>query len=146
MSLFGPKHHYTMESRTYLKNLMLQYLSTNAKEEDIVVPIFSSANEMIKSIPERKFAKAIRQEGLNSESAALNILQNHAMMNINQKSLKDYMFGSMVGEDEENNAAYRLYKYVNELKYSKGYITKMQYEENNSLADELSSPYGRHIL
>ena len=59
------------------------------------------------------------------------------MVEMKPKSATSFILG-------DDNSAFELYNYVNNLKYEKGYISKQQYDDNALLATKLSldSPFG----
>ena len=133
---FSNKTNYSQEMRNILKDYMLQYIKENPLAADDVVPIFSDAEVMIRNFSEKEISKMMKENNVNAECGALNILQNFAMTKIQSKSAKDFLFAS--------DYAYILYNDVNDLKLKKGYISQEQYDENELLATKLSiqSPFG----
>lgn len=137
MGLFSrTKTNYVGEMREYVKSFMLQYIKEYPCSSDVVIPIFSNANEMIKGLSEKDLQKSMKTNGVNIECGALNIIQNFAMTELKPKSGVDFL--------KNEDYALDLYNYVNELKYQKGYISKVQFEENKMLATKMSlqSPLG----
>ena len=141
MGLFGGKTNYKETMRSCLKNIMLDLVKSDPEFGNAVVPIISDAELMIRQQSENELAKGIRENHVNVECAALNILQNCAMYSIKPKSTYDYLSSAIHGEEDYAN---RLFDYVNKLKFEKGYISKEQYDENALLATKLSisSPLG----
>ena len=105
-----------------------------------MIPIFSKANEMIKGLSEKEVRKSIKDNCVNVECGALNIIQNFAMAEIKPVSPVDFIKGVV----KKENHALELYQHINGLKYKKGYITKQQFDENELLATQLSiqDPFG----
>lgn len=130
------KTNFRYEMSEYVKCFMLQYINDFPLASDVVIPIFSNANEMIKGLSEKDLRKAMRSNGVNIECAALNTMQNFAMVELKPKPCVDFL----TKEDD----ALSLYRYINNLKYMKGYISKRQFDENEMLATKLSvqSPLG----
>lgn len=116
---------------------MAKYVTNNDGEFENVVYIFAHATQMINAPSERQLAKSIKSNGVTPECAALNILQNCAMAEIKQVSGVEFINGC-------DDGAYELYNTVNEEKLGKGYISKLQYEENKLLGTKLhlSPPLG----
>lgn len=129
--------NYVLEMHECLKQYMLAYLKENPSSGDDVIPIFSSADEMIRGLTEREVSKMMKQNHVNTECGALNILQNFAMTEIKPVSSRDYIIGN-------TDPAYKLYCHINKAKFNKGYISKKQYDENELLGTKLgmSSPFG----
>lgn len=130
------KTNYLSKMREYLQKFMLDYIKEFPMAADDVMPIFSNANEMIGALSEREVAKTIKNDNMNIEYAVLNIVQNMAMMELKQKPALSFL--------KDDDHPLELYKYVNDIKFNKGYISKEQYDENNLLATKLSliSPLG----
>ena len=125
------KTNYLGEMREYLKHFMLGYIKDFPEASDVVMPIFSNANEMLKESSENEIRKSTRQNKVNIECGVLNIVQNFAMTELKPKSAVEFIKNT-------DDHALNLYKYVNDLKYKKGYISKQQYDENALLATKLS--------
>lgn len=124
------KTNYVGEMQEYLKNFMIQYIKEYPSASDDVIPIFSNAQLMIQGLSEKEINKTIKTNHINIECATLNIIQNFAMTELHPKDPKNFL----IGEDHP----YELYKYVNDIKYKKGYISKQQYDDNAMLAIKLS--------
>ena len=141
MGLFNlfnkPKTNYLIEMREYVKNFMLTYINEFPEASDDVIPVFSNVNEMLKKTSEKDICKMMKTNNVNIECGALNIIQNFAMVEMKPKSATSFIIG-------DDNSAFELYNYVNNLKYEKGYISKQQYDDNALLATKLSldSPFG----
>ena len=131
------KTNYVGEMRECVKDFMLRYIKEFPSSGDVVIPIFSEAEQMIRGLSEKEVSKMMKDNHVNVECGALNIIQNFAMTNLKPKSAVDFLKGS-------DDDALKLYNYVNQYKYDKGYITKQQFEENKSLGTKLSlqSPLG----
>ena len=119
------------EMREYVKNFMLAYIKEFPKASDVVIPIFSEAELMIRGLTEKEISKMLKSNHVNIEFGALNIIQNFAMTKLEPKSAVDFIEG--VDDD-----ALDLYRYVNKFKLNKGYISKQQFDENELLATKLS--------
>ncbi|MBQ5321583.1 MAG: hypothetical protein J6K88_05980 [Oscillospiraceae bacterium] len=130
------KTNYVGEMREYIKKFMLKYIKEYPSASDVVIPIFSNAEQMVRGLSEKQISKMMKTNNVNIECGALNIIQNFAMTELEPKSGVDFLRG--------DNYAYDLYNYVNEYKYANGYISKLQFEENKMLATKLSlqSPLG----
>lgn len=131
------KTNYVGEMRECVKFFMLKYIDDFPKSSDVVIPIFSDAEQMIRGLSEKDIAKMMKVNRVNVECGALNIIQNFAMTNLEPKSGVEFL-------KSNDNYALDLYNYVNQMKLDKGYITGRQYEENKLLATKLSlqSPLG----
>ena len=125
------KTNYVGEMIEYLKHFMLGYIKEHPEASDDVIPIFSNANEMLKGTSENEIRKSMKHNNVNIECGVLNIVQNFAMTELNPKSAAEFL-------KKTDDHALNLYKYVNDLKYKKGYISKQQYDENSLLATKLS--------
>lgn len=138
---FNRKTDYRGEMRECLMEYMLSYINDNPTAGDTVVPIFSDSELIIRRLPKKEIAKAIRVNGINAECCALNILQNVAMTEIKQVSFRDFLRCTM---PEEQDHAYELFNHINKLKLDKGYIDQQQYEDNRLTATKLAikSPLG----
>ena len=138
---FKSKTNYSGEMRNCLQAYMLSYIKENPLAADDVVPIFSDAELMIRRLPEKEIAKTMRANGVNAECCALNILQNVAMTEIKQVSSRDFLLRT---SPEEQDHAFELFNYINQLKLDKGYIDKQQYDDNKFAATKLAikSPLG----
>ena len=132
-----PKTNYVGVMRECVKEFMLKYIKEFPGPSDVVIPIFSDAEQMIRGLSEKETSKMMNVNGVNAECGALNIIQNFAMTKLEPKSGVDFLKGN-------DNDAFDLYNYVNQVKLDKGYITKQQFEENKLLATKLSlqSPLG----
>ena len=130
------KTNYVGEMREYVKSFMLQYIKEFPSASDVVIPIFSNADEMIRGLSEKEISKSMRTNRVNVECGALNIIQNFAMTELKPKSGVDFL--------SKEDYALKLYNYVNELKFNKGYISRAQFDENKMLSTKLSlqSPLG----
>lgn len=135
--------NYCQEMRDALRDYMLQYIKDNPSAGDDVVPIFSDAEVMIRSLSERKISRMMQRNHVNVECGALNILQNFAMTRIQAKPATDFIRSAILQEDE--NYAFKLYNDINKLKLEKGYISQKQYDDNELLGINLSmqSPLDR---
>lgn len=134
------KTNYRSEMIEYTRNFMLKYIKEFPNASDDVIPVFSNVNEMLKLASEKDVRKTIKSNSVNVEHATLNIIQNFAMYEIKPQSAVDFLRGAVKYE----NYILDLYKFVNKLKFKKGYISKQQFEENEQLAVNLSiqSPLG----
>ena len=130
------KTNYVGEMLEYIKNFMLIYIKEYPSASDVVIPIFSNAEQMVRGLSEKQISKMMKSNNVNIECGVLNIIQNFAMTELKPKSGVDFLRG--------DDYAYDLYNYVNEYKYDNGYISKSQFEENKMLATKLSlqSPLG----
>ena len=130
------KTNYRVEMIEYVRSFMLSYIKEFPTAADAVIPIFSNANEMLKSVSEKDIRKMMESNRVNVECGALNIIQNFAMTELKPQSAVSFLKGE--------NYPFALYNYINERKYNKGYISKQQYDENAMLATKLSihSPLG----
>lgn len=124
------KTNYVGEMREYIKSFMLKYIKEYPLASDVVIPIFSNAEQMVGSLSEKEISKIIKTHNVNIECGALNIIQNLAMTELELKSGVDFLKG--------DNYTYDLYNYINEYKYDRGYISESQFEENKMLATKLS--------
>ena len=139
MFLFKRKKiSYIQEMCEQLKIFMLQYIKDYPMSSNIVIPIFSNAEKMLKSNSERDIIKLLKSNNINIECAILNIIQNFAMAELKPKSGVDFLKSS------NDDYALELYNYTNVLKLEKGYISKQQFEENKMLGVKMSlqSPLG----
>jgi hypothetical protein len=137
MGLFNRKKtNYVGEMRDYLKQFMLQYIKNNPHAADIVIPVFSNVETMIRGLSEKELGKMLKANNVNIECGVLNIVQNFAMTELKAKSGVEFLNSDDYARD--------LYKFVNDLKYKKGYISKQQHEENEMLGVKLSlqNPFG----
>ncbi|MDD6682512.1 MAG: hypothetical protein PUE61_05010 [Clostridiales bacterium] len=137
MGLFNRKKTNHIEGmKTILKAFMLQYIHENPHAADGVMPIFSSAETIIRGISEKKMHKTLTRNNVNEECSVLNIIQNCAMTELKPQSGAAFLIN--------DNHALDLYQYVNKQKLCKGFITKQQFDENEMLGTKLSlhSPLG----
>ena len=140
MSFLRAKTNNVEQMELWLQNFMLDYLKEHADDGDDLVPIFSDTRDFIRKAGEKKITKLLKQNMISVEEGILNILQNHAMFAITPKSGVDFIMG---GDD----AAYELYNNLNDLKLSRGYISKKQHTENEKAVTRaaLIPPGGRWL-
>lgn len=124
----------------WLQNFMLDYLREHADDGDDLVPIFSDTRDFIRTAGEKNITKLLKKNRITAEEGILNILQNHAMFAITPKSGAAFIMGY-------DDAADKLYKDLNDLKLSRGYISKRQHAENEKAAAAyaLTPPGGRWL-
>ena len=135
---FRNKTRHREEMCRFLKEYMLEYIDKNPSAADDIIPIFSNAAESIQNSTERQIHKLLRTNHINEECAALNIVHNFAACEITQRSPVDFIIHA------SEDSASALYKYINDIKYNKGYISKQQYDENRLTGTKfaLRPPWG----
>jgi len=125
-----------------LKNQIRQYTDFYAKmfsvkrpdaDENLKVAVADMFSEMIPyldTIPYDQLSKEMKRQKLNAEILALNIMQNYAMMDAQENvTSEDALFGISLKAE----AAIAAYRYINDFKLEKKYISQMQYDENERL-------------
>lgn len=90
--------------------------------------IFAQAILMINMMPKREILKLP-----SAELGAMNIVQNCAMVNIQQCSVVDLL------SQRHEDCAYKLYRWINDRKNEKGYVSKEQYDANVKLAIKIKT-------
>jgi hypothetical protein len=133
--LFNKKKYLIIaeEMKEATKNYMAQYASENPDEIEDVAYIFASAMHMIEQASPQDIKKGMSSTGASARAAALNILQNCAMVEISPCSATELI--SKMYDD----AAYDLYNAINDEKLKNMFISKRQHEENKLLAIKIKS-------
>ncbi len=101
------------------------YLSVNQNNR-IVKKIHKKATKTIKHLSPEDVLAGMADNNVSLELAALNILQNCAMLYITSASSPSEL---LLSDDD----ASKLYNYLNDEKQKRGLITNEQYEENKNL-------------
>ena len=131
-----------IEVKGDLKNQIRQYIDFYAKvfpvkrpdtDENLktaVSEMFSEMMPYLNMIPYDQLAKEMKKQKLNVEILALNVIQNYAMMDAKETvTSEDVLFGISIKAE----ADIAVYKYINDIKLEKKYISQMQYDENERL-------------
>jgi hypothetical protein len=114
-----------------IDNFMVKYGKEYGNDIAPVAYIFSESKKMLLSESENNLEKILKENKTTAEAGALNILQNHAMLEIKYTTLQDAVKGNCDSGPSD------LYSAINKEKYKKGFITKQQYDEAEELAYKL---------
>lgn len=125
------KSNVKNEMRNSISSFMSKYAAEKQGDIEDVAHIFARAMQTINSLSEKELSKEMKKNGVTADFGALNILQNCAMVEIEYAPLADII------KRCANDGPYELYNAVNLEKLNKGYISKQQYEENESLGNKL---------
>ena len=92
--------------------------------------VFIQVNPYLKLIPLKELQDEIYKTKITVEEASLNIIQNFSMMLAKENITGDEMIS---GTSLEAEAAIAVYRYINDMKLEKKYISQFQYDENERL-------------
>lgn len=133
--LSGGKSYKKTPTQEQMYNCISSFMTSYAQSKngniENVAYIFVRAKKMVLSSSEKELVSEIRTNGISPENAALNILQNCAMMEIKYVSIQDAIKGL------SDDGPYHLFHAVNDEKLTRGYVSQAQYEENKMLGDKL---------
>lgn len=118
--------------QAYLHDFEYHYFSDHLSSSDTLLPIFRDVWTLIDSAEEEDLIIAMRKNKTTVESATLNYIHNFAIRSIKPKDAMSYMTA------DEEDPAYTLCKYVNDLKLSKGYISHQQHDASDLQATKAS--------
>ncbi|MBR1532575.1 MAG: hypothetical protein IJ643_11005 [Eubacterium sp.] len=108
-----------------IDKIIKEYLSVN-QSNNTAKKIYKKAIKMVKHLSAGDIITEMEENNVSLELAALNILQNCAMLYIKPaSSASDLLFS--------DDDASKLYNYLNDEKQKRGLITNEQYEENKNL-------------
>ena len=134
MSLFKPKQSYMDEMREQLLEIMAKYAKEDPDSAEATIPIFSQAEKLLSSSSEKDIKDILTENKCTIDFLTLNILQNCAMTEIKPRTARDII----ARQDENKDAAFDLYSFINQLKLDKGYIDKQQFDDNAVLATQIA--------
>ena len=98
--------------------------------------IFAEVVGYCESASNSQLKREMKSMGVGSHAAMLNIVQNVAMsIYMQNMNNTDYLMGF----NEQLNMAEEVYNYVNDTKLEKGYISKLQHEENRRLLIQIAN-------
>lgn len=123
------------------ENNYLQFArDINETDALFVDELYGMVYQMVDSMSERELSKAVKTNGLTVEETTINIIQNVAMMYVAENSTP---VTAMMFPDKNVEIAKSVYKFSNDEKYRRGFISKRQYEENERVLQsvELGVPY-----
>lgn len=88
----------------------------------------------------KELQKEIYKTKLTVDEASLNVLHNFAMM-LAKENITE--IDVSMGLNDEAEAAIAVYRYINDIKLEKKYISKFQYDENERLitAIQYNAPF-----
>ena len=119
----------------------------NAKNPDMDDELAAAANELfvqmipyLKLVPFDELKKEMKKSKKTAEEVSLNVMHNFVMMIAQENiSTEDALFGI----NNEAEAAISVYRFVNDVKLDKKYISQEQYDENERLitAIRYNAPY-----
>ena len=119
----------------------------NAKNPDMDDELAAAANELfvqmipyLKLVPFDELKKEMKRSKKTAEEVSLNVMHNFVMMIAQENiSTEDALFGI----NNEAEAAISVYRFVNDVKLDKKYISQEQYDENERLitAIRYNAPY-----
>ena len=92
--------------------------------------VFIQMDPYLKLIPIKELQCEIYKTKITVEEASLNIMQNFSMMLAKENITGEEM---MFGANIEAEAAIAVYRYINDMKLEKKYISQFQYDENERL-------------
>lgn len=129
MSIFCRKNlgYMNVAMKNCIDDFKLSYLSSHTlsvAKIKTLNKICKKAHKMINKMSSTDIANGMAVNDVSIECAALNILQNVAMINIKPCSAVEYINGS------SEDYAYDLYKAINTEKFWRGLISEEQYGEN----------------
>lgn len=127
-----------------VRKYMLKYAEENPQDMDTAVGIFDGARMMIKNASAKEISQLMKNEDVTAEFAALNVLQNCAMIHIKPTGFIDYV-GSALRERREEDIVHDLYNWINKQKLEKGYISQKQFEENEHVGVMIRLGKGDYI-
>ena len=141
-SMFSNKNDIILlqKMKDYLTDFIEKYSINNPNEIENLSEIFTNAKAMLNAMTPNELKEGMQDNGVSAECGVLNILQNFAMSEINNDSLKDVMLG------ETDSSAYNLYMAINEEKFKNKYISEEQYEDNKRLGDCLKFGINPHFF
>lgn len=114
------------EMASILYSYFFSYMRSNPEHMEQSANIFGNAIHIAKSLSPDAINKSIQNSG-SLELSALNLLTNCAASKIQPCS----------SEENDNDGAYHLFRWVNKEKLKKGLISQSKYEENECLAMKL---------
>ena len=92
--------------------------------------VFIQIDPYLKLIPMKELQDEIYKTKITVEEASLNIIHNFSMMLAKENITGDEMIS---GTSLEAEAAIAVYRYINDIKLEKKYISQFQYDENERL-------------
>lgn len=125
---FGEKTDLLKCMKDYLSEFMGEYMADHHDDMPNIAGIFANTRIMLNSMSEKDIKDAMRQNGVTAECAVLNILQNHAMAQIEPVPMSAWLYGG-----DSDGGAFDLYMAINEEKLRLGCIGVDQYEDNKRL-------------
>lgn len=125
---------YRQEIINYLKEFKLQYLNENPTQKREIDIIFSITIKVVRELTSSFLQQKVICHGQSAKLTALLFLQNTTLYKMGKKELETFFNETL----EKKNVAYDLFNTVNELKLSKGYITKEEFEKDKLMAVKLS--------
>ena len=133
MGLFGidentarTKHE---EGKKAFKEFEKEY-KNDPNYDDWTETIFNTAYEILSMGDPKEFAKSLKKNRVTPKVCALNIIQNTAMMYVEDGAGKSVFFQNMLF-----NSAYNLYNYINDYKLEKKYINSKTHQKSAELIE-----------
>jgi len=130
--------------RKYIDFYRKMYNSKNSDMDDELATaskeLFVQMTPYLKLVPYDELKREMKKSKMTAEEVSLNVMQNFVMMIAQENiSTEDAIFGI----NNEAEAAISVYRFVNDIKLDKNYISQEQYDENERLitAIRYNAPY-----
>ena len=102
----------------------------STEEMEAINDCFGIMIPYVKMLPMDELEKEMKKQKLNVDEITLNVIQNYVMLDAKEKNAPDDV---LLGLSAEAEADIAIYRYVNEIKREKKYISENQYNENERL-------------